>query len=702
MELRITTLLDIPHEERFIHGSMCLPRPLPGAIRPHPVEPPSVSDDVPVMASSSTRDLESKYHRRAQVQPTLCSTRSGPGAPIAQVLNNEVPLLHTPPPGAPTPISPTAPFSGRLVDLLLDGSEEKTKRREWEQRPIQPALVGGENTVIKLPKLPQLPPKAAKRPRIPPLLQGLHQPPPLPPEGRLFPPITSEKNAFPRSPGERLGYDTYTEEISGRLEDIPARSDTDAMEMTRGSQSDKSTGELHVIPRMSPSTKVAVANETNKASNKRTLSERDGRNKRTKKRNKWSETETKHLLIGVSRFGIGNWKKILQDPEFEFNERTAVDCMEQQIKDHQRELVRRKVPADFTELGIREPFLKSTRRPRRRFSTHDDQNLLVGFERYGPVWHTIRDDTELGFGTRHPTDLRDRFRIRYPEKYAKAGYKLKPKEERIIEDRTNERLRQMHQPHLEYVKDAEQASAENGKELQPGVDTGRVICKGDPIPTTAIFPPMSSTYKSFGMAPYFPDSLPALLDDDAVSDDWEGTKSPITLNRNILQWADANPATSSAIPTPSANTYETSLNIFVTSDGIHIDPLATLQLPMTTSNSNVSPIVNDQSGNTGSGMHQQPTIASGRLNVPGDMRGSSNGTTEATDPKRTFSIGTATVLPRTPNLPTIVFPYVPAASARTTLHNLPTPADLLLGMELGKSEPQSLGILDDTLGLAMP
>ena len=30
-----------------------------------------------------------------------------------------------------------------------------------------------------------------------------------------------------------------------------------------------------------------------------------------KKRNKWSEEETKDLLQGVSKYGIGNWKKIL-------------------------------------------------------------------------------------------------------------------------------------------------------------------------------------------------------------------------------------------------------------------------------------------------------------------------------------------------------------------------------------------------------
>jgi hypothetical protein len=43
---------------------------------------------------------------------------------------------------------------------------------------------------------------------------------------------------------------------------------------------------------------------------------------------------------------------------------------------------------------------------------------------------------------------------------------------------------------------------------------------------------------------------------------------------------------------------------------------------------------------------------------------------------------------RTPNLPTIVFPHVPVTSARTTVHNLPKPADLLSGLDLEWVEAQ--------------
>ena len=44
-----------------------------------------------------------------------------------------------------------------------------------------------------------------------------------------------------------------------------------------------------------------------------------------KPRRKWSEEETNHLLLGVSRHGVGKWTNILEDPDFKFNDRTAGD-----------------------------------------------------------------------------------------------------------------------------------------------------------------------------------------------------------------------------------------------------------------------------------------------------------------------------------------------------------------------------------------
>ncbi|CAI4210842.1 unnamed protein product [Parascedosporium putredinis] len=49
------------------------------------------------------------------------------------------------------------------------------------------------------------------------------------------------------------------------------------------------------------------------------------RRKSTKPRRKWTEVETKDLLLGVNRHGVGKWTTILEDPDFGFNDRTAGD-----------------------------------------------------------------------------------------------------------------------------------------------------------------------------------------------------------------------------------------------------------------------------------------------------------------------------------------------------------------------------------------
>ena len=45
----------------------------------------------------------------------------------------------------------------------------------------------------------------------------------------------------------------------------------------------------------------------------------------TKTRKKWTEEETAQLLLGVQAHGVGNWTKILHDPQYKFDGRKAVD-----------------------------------------------------------------------------------------------------------------------------------------------------------------------------------------------------------------------------------------------------------------------------------------------------------------------------------------------------------------------------------------
>lgn len=190
-------------------------------------------------------------------------------------------------------------------------------------------------------------------------------------------------------------------------------------------------------------------------------------------RNKWSEEETRQLLLGVQKHGMGNWKKILDDPTFAcaFNNRKPVHlkdrfrtCFPDGIDNempaaathstkrvmthypsptHGRQSAlgleeasqslfgtstykvrkkrkdHRKDASDLLQLGITTPFSKSNRRPRRAFTEEEDRNILAGFEKYGQSsWSRIQQDPVFGLDSRRPTDIRDRFRNRYPEKWS--------------------------------------------------------------------------------------------------------------------------------------------------------------------------------------------------------------------------------------------------------------------------------------------
>lgn len=297
------------------------------------------------------------------------------------------------------------------------------------------------------------------------------------------------------------------------------------------------------------------------------------------------------------------------------------------------------------------PFLKSKRRERREFSEEDDKNLLKGFTRYGSVWHKMRDDFELGFGMRHPTDLRDRFRIKYPDLFAQAGKKLKPKEEQALKHRAEKNAKQVH------TAIASQATDSSAK---PDLRVSTVRAPSVATPT-----PIATVTRCVSTRPSFDMGTDLTFDDD------DGDQSPIVLNRNILQWADehstfatASSTTNVQIPTLTMN--DLLFNPFTAaSDGIHINPLATLKLPSTSH----------------WGYPNPSTVATPpSLPPPGPLKHSLSANNTSSSTSR------AQQEMRTPNLPNIVFPYVPNASARNAVHNLPAPADILSSGQTGSSD----------------
>ncbi|KAI9863063.1 MAG: hypothetical protein M1824_000751 [Vezdaea acicularis] len=292
--------------------------------------------------------------------------------------------------------------------LDLDWNTAPRKRQKIEEAPAEKAKV-------KLPVLQKKTPPS----RLPtvPAISDLKTPPP---NAALFPPITP-------SP----------------FEDAHGRHTLNATSSPKGDNDTSSTPKN---------------NEKSESST--------GGKRATKQRRKWTAEETEHLLKGVARHGLGKWKKILEDTDFRFDDRSAIDLKDRfrtccpsesqkkstsseqksgpvetpilspssggnpSIEPTDKPKARRAReshrlnPEDLVKLGISAPFEKATRRSRHPFTDEDDADLLAGYEVHGPQWSKIRDKSTR-LERRRATDLRDRFRNRFPERYKEAAQKAK-------------------------------------------------------------------------------------------------------------------------------------------------------------------------------------------------------------------------------------------------------------------------------------
>lgn len=720
MEPRITTLLEDSPVDRSAANSLArLPPPSAAPRRPHPVEPTTANDHARPTTTSAGSSLLGQSHTQHSPNQQTATQRQKPNASIANILNT------------------VTPFSGRLSDLLLDPSQQQAPKRKRDdesgvepQPPPPPPPAGPENSLLTLPK-PNQQPKRSNRRRIPPLLQGLHQVPPQA-QSRLFPPITSKSSSFGRDIGDGAGL--RTADVTDKRKEHGAHTASESHQVVVVGEAQKSGGK--------PAS-TTTSDKENRTAPDRSKTSSEKAAKELRRRNKWTEKETKDLLVGVSRFGIGNWKKILQCPDFTFHNRTAVDlkdrfrtcCPGEGLKPRKtkrksfaddessqctsasstttsmssnhdpaaqetlhtintlrknRGDTHRKGPAELREMGIHGTFAKSNRRERRVFTEQDDESLLKGFEKYGSMWHLMRDDGELGFANRQATDLRDRFRIRYPERFAKAGHKLKPKDERMLKEKEQE-MRDRETPRNQNSDNREhRGSTHSNDDTSFSSLTSTASSSSNLMPLVlreSFLTSFSRPLEDFG--------------DMASEQDGDNNRSPVILNRNIFEWADANPSQMSAITSanlPSMGTLasDAPLNIYNASENMHINPSLTLNLPMALLNSNVVPSGSSQpSGPSRLPEPFQHTISTSNAPV--------SSTTNSTSTLAPASKHSTDRLLRTPNLPTIVFPHVPASSARSAVHNLPPPADLLSGLETdARPEAQTALVFDDNLGLILP
>ncbi|KAL8893565.1 MAG: hypothetical protein Q9192_005141 [Flavoplaca navasiana] len=256
----------------------------------------------------------------------------------------------------------------------------------------------------QMPDFVQLPKPTAKiqddnpRPFLPvSVLNALHEPPP---SAALFPPITPSASQIQRDRG-----------------------------LSEGSLSDLAAGENCEELRGESMSK----DKTNKSSYPQRLYLR--------KRSKWSEAETRNLIMGVDKFGVGKWTKILNDPDFCFSVgRNAID-----LKDRFRTIMGNPPaqPPDGVSYQQLLGYVEATnnckpesqsqtdelqqpkRKPKHLWTAEEDESLVKGYEKYGFSWKDIANDPTLALENRTGTQIRDRFRKRFPELYGEAPAPLK-------------------------------------------------------------------------------------------------------------------------------------------------------------------------------------------------------------------------------------------------------------------------------------
>lgn len=314
--------------------------------------------------------------------------------------------------------------SPQSLRKILDDDTNTTVAITSKKRNI---VETSKDDFVQLPQPPKKQ-KAAKQ-VVPPIIIGLFEPPP---QAALFPPIAS--SSFHDSHG-RNSLNTV----------------------------------LPKVAELKDNSRKVSSNDNEKSEPSQTKAQK----KDVRPRKKWTEEETSNLLLGVKKHGIGNWTDILEDPSYSFNGRKAVDLKDRfrtccpadlramatgtkssQGPDGSKQKTKsksslmsenilieedeigasnasgetdatkqrksrnhRKRLEDLAQLGIEGPFQKSRRRERRPFSEDEDRAILEGYEIYGPAWTRMQRDPRLNLQSRQPTDLRDRFRNKHPEKF---------------------------------------------------------------------------------------------------------------------------------------------------------------------------------------------------------------------------------------------------------------------------------------------
>ncbi|KAL9045743.1 MAG: hypothetical protein Q9214_001266 [Letrouitia sp. 1 TL-2023] len=263
----------------------------------------------------------------------------------------------------------------------------KTKIKDDQPRPFQPISV----------------------------LNQLHEPPP---SAALFPPITPNTTIADQTRGS-----------------------------STGSESENDGREISIAE------KPGIENRSHGAPLKRIY---------LRPRTKWSAAETDDLLKGTEIYGVGNWKKILNHPEFSFLEgRTPVDLKDRSVvillpcralltshlrfrtckskQAYQPDVNRlqtasgstlERSSSTLTDLALKrsKPTLSSAkgnaprkRHPKQPWTKEEDAGLIKGYQQHGFAWTRIAKNPTFKLQNKTGPQIRDRFRLKFPELYGEAS-----------------------------------------------------------------------------------------------------------------------------------------------------------------------------------------------------------------------------------------------------------------------------------------
>lgn len=139
---------------------------------------------------------------------------------------------------------------------------------------------------------------------MPPIINGLYEPPP---NAAVFPPIALD---------------------DGGSEAAPASASMNSLKEynhNSGQASAPNHGDVAELNEVAAATPSETTQENTTPVTETERPQARVKRKAAKPRKKWSEEETRHLLLGVNKYGVGKWTSILEDPQYRFNGRTAGD-----------------------------------------------------------------------------------------------------------------------------------------------------------------------------------------------------------------------------------------------------------------------------------------------------------------------------------------------------------------------------------------